>query len=223
MIQKLLFMALLIGELSFVHAEILIFNGDAQFYSQVENELESMRDGRRGIVCQELINRLDKSSAWTHIKPLTSDQQTWHHNDRKGTRSHVVAVDTKIRGAARTVPTNAIIYVHPNRIDPAFSLFKLGTFAQLLATAMDLNFGSFSSDFKISQKRAFFFRNAWRDAMRLETIPLADRVPTLEYQNAKKENLIRAENSALFPILDVFPQHQINPNLEDPPDLKPMP
>jgi hypothetical protein len=190
-------------------AHISIDSTDPQFEANVQKELTLMRNGKRGIVSQELVHRLDEASAPTVISPVTSDERTWHPNDRKGTRSHVVPQDTKVRGSARTIPTGALIYLHPSRIDPSFSLFKLGTFAQMLAVAMDLNLGTYPEDFKLQEKRSVFFRNAWRDSLGLELISLSDRVPTPEYEAAKKAGLIRTDQVLNFPILD--------------PDAKPAP
>lgn len=182
-------------------SRIVVDSSDGQFSRFVEKELSLMRDSKRGVVCQELVRRLDSATATTTIKPITKDEGTWHPNDRKGTRSHVVSMDTKVRGAARTTPTDATVYVHPSRIDPALSLFKLGTFAHLLATAMDLNMGTFSGDYKIQEKRAAFFRNGWKDSLGLEQVLVSDRVPTADYKEAKASGLLTPENAALFPIL----------------------
>src|SRR5690242_1148746 len=93
--------------------EIQIDSADPNFQSQVTTELDLMRQGKRGIVCQVLVDRLDNSQANTTIKPVTKDENTWHPNDRKGTRSHTVPVDTKLRQAERTVPTSAVLFLHP--------------------------------------------------------------------------------------------------------------
>jgi hypothetical protein len=186
-----------------VFGQISIESQSPEFTNHVQKELSLMREGKRGIACAELIRRLDESSAPTVIKPITGDESTWHPNDRKGTRSHVAPQDTKVRGAARTVPTGATLYLHPSRIDPAMSLFKLGTFAQMLAVAMDLNQGAYSGDFRIQEKRSFFFRNAWRDSQGLDQLLLSDRVPTSEYRDAKKAGLVTAEKASQFPILSL--------------------
>jgi hypothetical protein len=184
-------------------AQIIVDTSDSVFLANVNKELDSMREGTRGLVMKELLRRLDEGKAITTISPVTADERTWHPNDRRGTRSHVIAQDTKLRGTARTNPTNALVYLHPSRADSSLSLFKLGTFAQMLAVAMDLNQGTYSGDFRIQEKRSMFFRNGWRDSLKLELISLSDRVPTTEYADAKKAGLLVGEMSTEFPILDV--------------------
>lgn len=184
-------------------AKISVDPTDPTFMAQVEKELDLMRSGKRGVVSEELVRRLDESSATTTIKPVTKDERTWHPNDRRGTRSHVVPQDTKVRGSSRAVPTDALIYLHPSRIDSSMSLFKLGTFAQVLAVAMDLNWGTYPADFRLQEKRSVFFRNGWRDSLSLELISISDRVPTPEYAEAKKAGLLTAEYAPQFPIMDV--------------------
>ncbi len=183
------------------HAVLTVDDSDPHFESFVIQELNNMRDGKRGIVCQILIQRIDESSSTTTIKPLTQDENTWHPNDRKGTRSHVVALDTKVRGANRNNPTSVILYIHPSRVDPNLSLFKTGSLARELAEAMDLNRGQFSGDYKIQEKRENFFRNAWRDSLGLSLISMSGRVPTDEFQEAKKKGLIEKKYADQFPIL----------------------
>jgi hypothetical protein len=82
-------------------------------------------------------------------------------------------------------------------------LFRLGTFAYELSIAMDLNYGQYSGDFKVREKRATFYRNAWCDAAKFPLIEMSGRVPAKEYQAAKAKGLIVEENAAYFPILDV--------------------
>src|ERR1044071_2538696 len=185
-----------------VRAEIEIDSSDVEFSSHVTTELDLMRQGKRGVVCQTLVDRLNHSQATTTIKPVTKDERTWHPNDRKGTRSHTVPVDTKLRGAARTIPISAVIYLHPSRIDPHLSLFKLGTFVHELAMAADLNSGTYSGDYRIEERRASFFKNAWRDSQGSSPVGVSDRVETIDYQEAKKLGLLISENSSFFPILD---------------------
>jgi len=190
-------------ETSPAYAEIVVDQSFLVFYSQVETELGLIRDGKRGIACQELIRRLDASPVTTTIAPITEDERTWHPNDRKGTRSHVVPQDTKLRGGARNIPTPAILYLHPTRIDPSLSLYKLGTFVHELANAADLNRGEFSGDYKTAEKRASFFRNAWRDSFGWSLMTMSGQVPIPEYQNAKKGGMISLDFASYFPILDI--------------------
>jgi len=180
-----------------------IDDSDPSFQALVQKEIDLMKEGKRGLACQVLVDRLEKSSATTTIKPVTSDETTWHPNDRKGTRSHVVPLDTKLRGAARTSPTSSVLYLHPSRIDPRLSLFKLGTFPHELAISVDLNRGEYPGDYRLVEKRATFFKNGWRESLNLPLIQIADRVPTPEYQTAKREGLISEEDREFFPILDV--------------------
>lgn len=182
--------------------QLIVDDSDPQFFSDTNRELQVMRAGGRGLVCKEVVSRLDASSVDTHIKPVTQDEKTWHPNDRKGTRSHTVALDNKVRGAERRQPTPAIVFLHPSRVDRGISLFKLGTFVSELESAMDLNAGTFFGDYKVREKRAAFVRNAWRDSMGLGLISISDRVPTDEYQRAKQLGLINEKAAAFFPILD---------------------
>jgi hypothetical protein len=172
------------------------------FKTLVENELGLMREGKRGVVCQVLIERLDQSSSTTTIKPLTKDENSWHPNDPKGTRSHVVALDTRVRQAARKIPTSVILYLHPSRIDPDLSLFKLGTFVHELAEAADLNAGLFSGDYQIQERREAFFRNAWRESLGLSLIEVSGRTSTKDYGEAKRRGLIDKKFAPFFPILN---------------------
>ncbi len=185
-----------------VFAAVEIDEQNPSFAENVIKELILMREGKRGVVCAELVNRLDQSQSVTTIRPITPDEKTWHPNDRKGTRSHVVPLDTKLRSAARTMPVSAVLYLHPSRIDPQLSLFKLGTFVDELANAVDLNRGTYSGDYRLQTRRSTFFRNAWKDALGGEMVQLADRVQTLDYQKSKKLNLLTEENAGRFPILD---------------------
>jgi len=182
-------------------AVILVDHSDAQFADLAEAELKKMRMGERGLVSQSLVEQLDVSATTTTIRALTKDEETWHPNDLKGTRSHVVPLDNKVRGAERLVPTASIIYVHTNRIDPKLSTFKLGGFVYVLAEAKDLNYGSFSADFRIREKRSAFYRNAWRDSLGLPLLNISDGIATVDYQEAKKMDLLNEENKKLFPIL----------------------
>jgi len=183
-------------------AEVQVDNNDPQFEALVLQELEKMREGSRGRVCRILIERLDGAPADTLIKPLTRDESTWHPNDRKGRRSHVVAQDTKIRGGARETPTQAVFFLHPSRINPNLSLFRLGTFVHQLSHAVDFNFGVFSGDYIIREKKASFFRNAWRDSSGYKLVEISDRIPTPEYLIAKDLNLMSPEHEDFFPILN---------------------
>lgn len=196
------FVAFLTLGLGGLHAVLKIDESDPQFYSLVLKEVTLMRQGERGVVCQTLIDRIDASTATTTIRPVTSDETTWHPNDRKGSRSFVLPLDTKVRGAERGEPTSAVLFLHPSRIDPKLSLFRLGTFVRELAQAMDLNTGAYSGDFRTREKRVIFFRNAWCDVQGFGLIEISDRIPTPEYQEAKKLGLIEASFSAFFPILD---------------------
>lgn len=199
------FFALLIWGVFLVpgQAGIRVDQSDPQFFKNVTRELDIMRAGKRGIVGKTMMERMDLAVATTTIKPITRDENTWHPNDTRGIRTHVVAVDTLIRDAARTVPTDAILYLNPNHIDPKLSSFKLGAFVHNLALAMDLNIGEFSGDFQERERRAMFFRNAWRDSMDLPLFEMSERVPTTEYQMAKDSGLISEEYAIFFPILDV--------------------
>lgn len=135
-------------------AAVEIDRQDEAFLASVSKELQAMRTGSRGIACQALIERLDGSPAMTIIRPVTEDETTWHPNDKKGTRSHIVPQDTKIQGAERRQPTGAVVYLHPSRVDPSLSLYKLGTMVYFLAMAADLNTGQFSSDYRLRERRA---------------------------------------------------------------------
>jgi hypothetical protein len=183
------------------HAVLTVDATDPAFARLATQEIEAMRSGQRGLVCQSLIARIDRSSATTTVRPITSDESTWHPNDQKGTRSHVVALDTRVRGADRNRPTGATVFIHPSRVDPSLSLFKLGTFVFQLAVAADLNDGQFSADYRIREKRASFYRNAWLDAMGLKPLAVSDRVPTPEYAKAKAAGWLTADHVADFPIL----------------------
>ncbi len=193
-------------------AAVQIDSTDADFTKKVQAELESMRTGTRGIAAKSLVARLDASTATTTVKVLGLDESTWHPNDHRGTRSHVVAADTRIRGSERRKPTSAILYLHKTRIDPSFSLFKLGTFVHELSFAADLNEGKFSGDFKIREKRATFYRNGWLDSFNLKPILVSDRVPTPEYSKAKELGLITEGNAPNFPVLDVSPAPSPSPD-----------
>src|SRR5258706_12783065 len=126
-ISKILLLSLFLALNSLVksHAFLVVSDADPYFSTLVNKEIKLMREGKRGVVCKTLMDRIDRSSTTTTIEPLTRDEKTWHPNDRKGTRSHVVPLDTKIRGSARKIPISVILYLHPSRIDPALSLFKL--------------------------------------------------------------------------------------------------
>lgn len=166
-------------------------------------EIDVMRSGKRGVVSRVLIERLEIAQATTTIKPLTRNEETWHPNDNRGTRTHVVAVDTLIRDAARNTPTDAILYVNPNHVDPKLSPYRLGTFVHYLALAMDLNTGQFSGEFQERERRAMFFRNAWCDSHGYPLFEVSERLPTTEFQMAKDAGLLTEEFAVFFPILDV--------------------
>jgi hypothetical protein len=185
-----------------LYGAVLVDDSDPIFSSYVRDELSAMRGGKRGIVCQVLLKRLDEATTTTMIKPITREESTWHPNDRRGTRSHVVPQDTKLRGAERSTPTGAIVYIHPNRVNPAMSLFRLGSFIYELSEAVDLNTGQFSSDYRIREKRAVFFKNAWCDSLGYGVIQMSDRVPTPEYSKSKELDLLTPAHESEFPILD---------------------
>lgn len=192
----------LAGPASVCQAILRVDSADPAFATLAENEIEAMRSGKRGLVPRTLIERLQAERATTTIHPLTSDESNWHPNDLKGTRSHTVARDTRVRGAERDTPTNADVYIHPSRVDPNLSLFKLGTFVHELAIAADLNDGRFSADYRTREKRASFYRNAWLDSMGLKPIAVSDRVPTPEYGKAKERGLLNEDNAPYFPLMD---------------------
>ncbi|OVE78332.1 hypothetical protein BVX98_00570 [bacterium F11] len=182
---------------------ILIDTSDQEFFSMVQKEINSMREGKRGVVCQKLIEDLDVSLSTTIVRPLTRDDRTWHPNDHRGKRSHVVADDFLVRGAARVEQTKATFYLHPTRINSRLSSFKLGTFVHQLVHARDLNYGEFSGDYRVREKRASFFRNAWRDSLGLPILEMAGEIGINEYSYAKERGLLTEENKYFFPILDV--------------------
>jgi hypothetical protein len=160
-----------------------------------------MRTGSRGIVCQALIERLDGAPAMTIIRPVTEDEATWHPNDKRGTRSHIVPQDTKIQGAERRQPTGTVVYLHPSRVDPNLSLYKLGTMVYFLAMAADLNTGQFSSDYRLRERRAVFFSNAWKDSRGYTLLSISDNVSTPDYQKAKQDGLLTEDQKGNFPLL----------------------
>lgn len=205
--KKLLLIAILLScyflsRSSSVFAYLVIDEADSHFSVLVNDEVDKMESGKRGIVCQQLIETIKLSIATTTVVPITTDEKTWHPNDPKGTRSHVVALDTAVRGAKRINPTSAIIYLNINRIDPGGNLFKLGTFVELLAQAMTLNNGRFSADYKMRERQSMFYRNAWRDSMQLSLYPASGNVPTDDYRQAKKRGFITEQNKAYFPIIN---------------------
>jgi hypothetical protein len=183
-------------------AALVVDETDAEFVRLVNAELEAMRSGQRGVVSKQLVGRLDAAAVTTTIKMLGPDESTWHPNDHRGTRSHVVAGDTKLRGAARTQPTSATVFLHKPRVDPSMSLYRLGTFVHELSLAADLNEGRFKGDYPGREKRATFYRNGWLDAMRYKLVLVSDRIPTPEYSRAKELGLLTEDNAAAFPILD---------------------
>jgi len=180
---------------------IEIDRSDEAFFNAATKELTAIRDGKRGLVMQTLVERLDQATPNTKIRAVTTDESTWHPNDRKGTRSHLVPQDTKIQGAERKTPTAAIVYLHPSRVDSQLSLYKLGTFAYFLAMAADLNAGQFSSDYRVRERRATFFVNAWRDSFGYSMLATSDNVTTPDYQKAKQAGLLTDEQKPNFPIL----------------------
>lgn len=184
------------------HGAITIDPSDPDFARLVQAELGAMRSGERGLVSRTLIARLEKAPADTVIRELGPDETSWHPNDRRGTRSHVVAQDIKLRGAGRESPTDAVLHLHQARVDPTLSVFRLGTFAHQLAIAADLNEGSFSGDFRIRERRATFYRNGWLDSLGLKPILVSDRIPTPDYSQAKALGLLTEDRSDAFPILD---------------------
>ncbi len=186
-------------------AAVEIDRNDEVFYNWASKELDAMRSGKRGLVPQTLVERLDGAAATTTVRPVTSDEETWHPNDRKGTRSHIIPQDTKIQGAERRQPTNAVAYIHPSRVDPNLSLFKLGTFVYFLAMAADLNTGQFSADYRIRERRAIFFSNAWKDSFGYPLLSISDNVPTPDYRSAKEANLLTEDQKESFPILNSVP------------------
>jgi hypothetical protein len=184
-------------------AGLVVDPANAPFAALAQAEITAMAEGRRGPVSAELIRRFSEIETTTTIKPLTLDEETWHPNDRKGTRSHVVPLDTKMRGAIRTSPTSAVIYLHVNRVDPQMNLYKMGSLANLLARALDLNQGQFSGNHTIQEKRAVFFQNGWRDSKGLVPFQISDGVPTPEYLAAKKAGYLTASYARHFPILNL--------------------
>ena len=182
-------------------ARIVVDGSNPDFAQKVNAELSLMRSSNRGVVCKNLVDRLDAATSTTTIKMLGPDESTWHPNDHRGTRSWVAPQDTRVHGAGRTRPTNAILYLHPSRIDPNFSLFRVGTFVHELSFAADLNDGKFSPDFRVRERRASFYRNAWLDALHLKPVLVSDRVATPDYSRAKEEGLITADHASEFPIL----------------------
>lgn len=190
---------------SALKAEVIVEGESPVFQNQVLAELNAMRQGKRGLVCRTLIETLDTTQSTTTIREITKDESTWHFNDRRGTRSHVKAMDNKLRGGERNVPTGAIVFLHPTRVDPKSSLFKLGTMVTQLAVAADLNTGHFSGNNVTREKRAAFYRNAWLDSMGLKISDKDDKIPTPEYRRAKEKGLLTEENKALFPILVIPP------------------
>jgi hypothetical protein len=198
---RILILALFLAPVAAM-AAVEIDTTDVSFLNSVTKELDLMRAGTRGVVCKTLMERLDAAPMATIIRPVTADEQTWHPNDRKGTRSHIIPQDTKIQGAERKQPTGAYLYLHPSRIDPSLSLFKLGTFVYFLAQAADLNQGQFSADYRIRERRAIFFSNAWKDSLGYPVLSISDNVPTPDYQKAKQDGLLMEEEKQNFPILD---------------------
>ena len=186
-------------------AAVEIDRQDEAFLASVSKELQAMRVGARGVACQALVERLDGSMVMTHIRPVTEDEASWHPNDKKGTRSHIVPQDTKIQGAERKVPTGAVVYVHPSRVDPNLSLYKLGTLVYFLSMAADLNTGQFSADYRLRERRAVFFSNAWKDSLGYSLLTASDNVPTPDYQKAKLDGALIEEQKANFPLLIAAP------------------
>lgn len=186
-----------------LRAAIEIDQSDNSFYINVKDEIKKMKTGARGLACKALVEQMEAASANILIRPLTRDENTWHPNDKKGKRSHVVAMDTKIRDAAREKPTNATIFLSDDQVNPKLSLFRVGGFVRYFALGMDLARGQFSDSYILRQKRSVFFQNAWRDSMGFELLDNSSRIPTDEYQKAKAAGLIIEEFSEFFPIMDI--------------------
>src|SRR5437870_3442761 len=64
-------------------AVLVIDDADPAFKSLVVHEVSAMREGKRGVVCEALVSRIEASSATTTIRPVTKDETTWHPNDRR--------------------------------------------------------------------------------------------------------------------------------------------
>lgn len=179
--RVLCFLSIPIVFSSYSDAKLLI-GGDNAFKKNVSNYLaEASRNSNR---LSKLIAYAKNSPKTIRINPITNDPATWHTSGEKS-RSHTEAIDNKKRGHERRMPTDAVVFINVNRIDPNHKSYKNGTLIHELAHAVDLANGKYNGDYKIREKRAVFFENIWRhfNGKKLRT-DYHGRFPTTEYQEA---------------------------------------
>lgn len=137
-----------------------------------------------------LIEAAEKSSKTITIRPISNDRKTWHYSGQRS-RSHTEALDGKKRGAARTTPTNAVIFINPKRVDKGHRSFGNGTLIHEIVHALDLVNGKYHRNYVIREKRAVFFQNIWRSlhGKKLRT-HYHEQFKTNEYQSAVQQKLV---------------------------------
>src|SRR5262249_36103422 len=128
----------------------------------------------------------------------TDDPATWHDkNDRH--RPHTEPADGKARGAGRTKPTSAILYVPPDAVERNSTLWRHGAFVHELVHAHDIAYGLYARENPIRERRAVFLQNVWRarQGAKLRS-SYHGRFPTLDYQEAVRRGTLAEVEHYIF-------------------------
>ena len=130
------------------------------------------------------------SPATIMIRPITNDRATWHP-DGDRTRGHTEPTDSRPRSEGRTKPTNAIIYVPPDAVEPGSAHWKNGLLVHELVHALDLASGHYHRDSTVRERRAVFLQNVWRARLgyKLRTA-YHGRFATVDYQDASRRGTV---------------------------------
>lgn len=162
--------------------------GSSDFKNKINHVLKDAQSSSPHL--ERLVNSAKQSLVSITIKAITNDRSTWHASGKKS-RSHTEALDSRSRGAPRSVATDSVIYINVNRITATHKSYKSGTFIHELAHAVDLVKGNYHKDYMFREKRAVFFQNIWRNKHGKKLREMYhQRFKTREYQESRMKGTI---------------------------------
>lgn len=145
----------------------------------------------KSLYLRDLYSSYEKAKDKIRIELITDDPKTWHKSGQQS-RSHCEPGDGKPKSLGRSSATSAIIYVHPDRVNPKHKSYESGVLTHELVHALDLAYGRYHSDGKVRERRAVFFQNVWRDHIGYKLREnYHGRFSTTDYQKAKSTNKIK--------------------------------
>lgn len=187
-------------------------SGSATFDRRVQEALGILARSEDAAI-RQLHAAVVAAPATIKVRPITDDRATWA-SDGNRHRGHTEPADKRPKSEGRTRPTNAIIYVPPNAVEPGSVPWRSGMFVHELVHALDLAYGRYNRDSTVRERRAVFLQNVFR--VRLGHTLRASyhgRFATVDYQDATRRGTVAELTRYIFTRSD-FPPPSSAPHLD---------